>query len=316
MDVIYTDFSKAFDSIDHKLLLAKLESFGFCPSLVELMSSYITNRTGFVFYNGYSSNIFAMPSGVPQGSNLGPLLFNIYINDLLVRLNCLNLGYADDLKIYSTVNTPQDCIKMQTNLAIIFQWSKLNKIHLNIEKCSVVSFTRCVNPILYDYTVGSELITRRDSMKDLGILFDSKLTFSEHISTICLSASRLLGFVIRSARNFNNINTITTLYYALVRSKLEYASVVWYPFYTYQQLSIERIQKRFLKYIVFKATGTYPDYDTTYTSLLDLHSFQTLSHRRELYSAKFFSNILSHRLDCASLLSWVNFHFPTRDTRN
>lgn len=140
---------------------------------------------------------------------------------------------------------------LQRNLCIIKDCCRNNLISLNISKCLVVPYTKCRNALSHNYTIGAELITRQNKVKDLGVLFDAELSFSEHISAMCLLASRYLGFLVRSCRNFNNLHAIKSLYYCLVRSRLEYESLVRYPYYIYQNLAVEIIQKRFLKYLNF-----------------------------------------------------------------
>ena len=119
MDVIYTDFSHAFDTLPHNTLLYKLSNFGLSCSLLELIRSYLYNRRNYVFYNGFKSFEFVSTSGVPQGSNLGPLFFNLFINDLLQSLTCRLLAYADDLKIFSGISSNEDTELLQDNLCSI-----------------------------------------------------------------------------------------------------------------------------------------------------------------------------------------------------
>lgn len=316
VDVIYTDFAKAFDSLDINILLAKLDCFGFCPSLLKLMESYLRGRSAYVTYNGFNSNTFSVTSGVPQGSHLGPLLFNIFINDLLEKLRCNCLSYADDLKIYSVVNNITDCINLQTNLSLVDGWCACNNISLNVSKCCVISFTRCSSKIIYEYSVKDEMVPRKNEVRDLGVLFDSRMTFSDHIRNTCLTASRSLGFVIRSCRNFTNIHAIKCLYFALVQSRLEYASLVWYPYYTYQVLAIEKVQKRFLKYLSFRVSGSYPERGTDYNALLLQHGFHSLLDRRDRYSAKFLLDVLANVVDSPSLLAYIDFCVPVQSTRS
>ena len=227
VDVIYMDFSKAFDRLDHGVLLTKLVSFGFNFKLIHFFESYLLNRSQFVQFQGHRSNEFISQSGVPQGSVLGPLLFIIFINDIVIDLRCTSLLYADDLKIYYKICDESDCNKLQADLSTIHEWCNKFRLSLNINKCNVVSFTRKLNKIQYEYTISGANLVRRDSFKDLGVTFDSHLSFREHTSNIVTSSFKMLGFLIRNARDFQNASTLKSLYNTLVRSRLEYASMIW-----------------------------------------------------------------------------------------
>ncbi|KAJ3661981.1 hypothetical protein Zmor_006351 [Zophobas morio] len=121
VDIIYTDFSRAFDTIQH-ILLHKLSYFGLTDSALALIRSYLYDRVAYVFYNGYASSEFIVASGVPQGSNLGPLLFTLFINDLLLQLSCPALAYADDVKLYHEISSVGNMDLLQLNLNRIIQW--------------------------------------------------------------------------------------------------------------------------------------------------------------------------------------------------
>lgn len=320
VDVIYTDFSKAFDVIDHSILLKKLDSFGFSTALLKLIQSYLLDRKCYVYYNGYSSKVFKASSGVPQGSNLGPLFFNIYIyiyiNDLLPTLRCHALAYADDLKIYCKINSNSDCTELQRNFESVQKWCNGNDIHLNANKCAIVSYTKSSDPITYNYHIDQTPIQRKTQHSDLGVLFDCKLQFSAHIERMCRAATRSMGFVMRSCHGFQNLDTLKTLYYTFIRSKLEYASIIWYPYYLNLQLSIERIQRKFLKYLVFKASGTYPGRGIDYKYLLNLNGFVSLSERRESHSANFLCKLITNKIDSPELVSCIKLCVPVYRTRS
>ena len=133
---------KAFDQIDHYILLNKLNAVGLSDNLLSLISSYLIGRELFVEYGGYRSKIYIATSGVPQGSNLGPLLFLLFFNDLSLKLGCPHLMFADDLKLYFKINSISDCLQLQRNLNIVTEWCTLNRLQLNVSKCKIMSFTK------------------------------------------------------------------------------------------------------------------------------------------------------------------------------
>ncbi|RYA69761.1 reverse transcriptase family protein, partial [Enterobacter cloacae complex sp. 2DZ2F20B] len=155
VDVAYTDFSKAFDKLDHGLLHVKLRNFGFSSALFDLISSYLSNRVQVVNYNGYESSKTVVSSGVPQGSILGPLFFVIYINDVVRDIKSNVLMYADDLKIFREVNSFEDCLSLQNDLHTFHNWSNSNLLPVNYAKCYIMSFTNKTSLISYGYTLNN-----------------------------------------------------------------------------------------------------------------------------------------------------------------
>lgn len=315
VDVIYTDFSSAFDTVDHGILLKKLSCFGFTHSFITLMASYLTRRTNYVFYNGFSSDDFFSISGVPQGSNLGPLLFILFINDLLTDLSCPALAYADDLKIYSSISTHNDVALLQKDLDYIAAWCLENNLKLNISKCICVTYTRKSNPIFQNYTVDGTPLNRSDSFQDLGIWFDAHLSFSLHIDRLALATSKKLGFIMRTCRQFTDVDMIKSLYFAFVNSCLEYCSIIWSPYYLCHQLQLERIHRRFLKFLSFKLDGEYPIRGIDYITLLERHSMKSLRERRETQGFQFVWKLLHGMVDCNDLISSISFTVPRQNAR-
>ena len=141
-DVIYTDFSKAFDQVDHSILLKKLHRMDNAMPLKWLWS-YLTGRTQYVKIDDFESEIFNVRSGVPQGSHLGPFLFVLFIDD---AISCFSFAsvllYADDLKIYSTIKTLNDALALQKDLNVFCSWTVKNRLLLNVSKCKVLTFHR------------------------------------------------------------------------------------------------------------------------------------------------------------------------------
>lgn len=315
VDVVYTDFSKAFDKINHRLLLNKLRTFGFSDSLILFFSSYLIEREQYVYYNGYSSATFLATSGVPQGSNLGPLLFLLFINDLCRQLDCNKLFFADDLKLFSNIRSEVDCDSLQEVINNLQDWCILNKLHLNVDKCKVLSFTNRKTSYNFNYRINDIILSRCTDTKDLGIVFDHKLSFNKHINLKISEAMKMLGFIIRNCKNFNNMQALSTLYYSFVRSKLEYGSVIWNPCYNYQKNALEKIQRRFLKFLSFKIDGTYPVRDIDYSSLLERFNYNNLELRRNCAAIVFLYKVVRGEIDCPEILAQIKFLVPRLGTR-
>lgn len=315
VDVIFTDFSRAFDRIDHSVLCAKLRLFNFGHDVISFFRSYLSNRQYYVSYSGFSSRSYVGTSGVPQGSNLGPLLFILFINDLPSVLGCSSLLYADDLKLFSNVSSVCDQVSLQTQLNGLWEWCQLNKLHLNIDKCKVMSFTRRKEPMVYPYSLGQSSLGRVGTFRDLGVYFDCELSFNHHIAQTVKSAYKMLGFIIRNSDEFVSAHALKSLYYSYVRSKLDYCSVVWSPYYEVHRLVIEGVQRRFLKYLYLKKHGVYPE--RGYPNGLLLREFESISlaKRRILAALIFLIKLVRGNIDCAALFSQIQFRVPRPGSR-
>lgn len=314
-DVIYTDFSKAFDRLDHKILLTKLDKIGFSNSLISLFESYLLGRIQYVAFGGFKSVEYVATSGVPQGSVLGPLLFNIFVNDITESLNTPYLLYADDLKIFSVIKTHDDCLHLQSNLDKISNWCIINKLPLNPEKCSVMTYTLKSSIIKFNYNLNNVTLQRPITFRDLGVIFDKNLSFINHVDSIISSAFKTFGFIVRNSRDFMDVNTVKLLYYSLVRSKLEYAALVWYPGYQIHINNLENVQRRFLKLLAFKSDGIYPAIGFPQHDLLNRFSVASLKDRRFYISQIFLFNIIHNNIDCPEILHKLNFSIPRQNSR-
>lgn len=315
VDVIYTDFRKAFDRIDHYVLLNKLDGFGLSERLTNVFKSYLLGRTQFVEIEGFRSEAYVATSGVPQGSNLGPLMFIMFINDLLSTITCSKLAYADDLKLYHNISNSDDCVFLQDNLNALSRWCVNNSLGLNLSKCNVVSFSRLKAPLTYGYTIDETALNRLDQITDLGIIFDAKFTFIPQFDNLTRSANRVLGFIIRNSRDFTNESTIKLLYYCFVRSKLDYGGIIWNPIYACHVNSVESVQRRFLKYLVFKCDGVYPERGCDHSLLLTRFDELSLFIRRRILLVKFLFNLFHNIVDCPFLLSNISLLVPRLNAR-
>ncbi|XP_044586008.1 uncharacterized protein LOC123266045 [Cotesia glomerata] len=315
VDVIHTDFAKAFDRVDISRLIDALNKLGLPELLIKMLRSYLLGRLNVVLYNGYLSVPYPTTSGVPQGSNLGPLLFIIFINSIGNHISCFFDLFADDAKYYLAVRSVDDCVYLQRNLDVVAAWCRDNKLHLNEEKCKVISFSRSRNQIRFDYKINGVVLQRVSCCRDLGVNFDSKLAFSQHYRSIALSATKTLGFVIRATKDFKNLNTIKLLFESLVRPKLEYAALVWSPTYKRHIMSLEKVQRRFLKYLSWKKNGTYPAIGIDYLELCADAGVLTLEERRSCAAILFVKNLFRGFVDCSKMLETVPINVPSRINR-
>lgn len=280
VDSIYLDFAKAFDSVDHGILLHKLSKLGIYGNLLDWLKSYLNNRSQIVRIKGNESDPVVVTSGVPQGSHLGPFLFLLFVNDIADNLKFAKiLMYADDIKLYIEINSPLDASKLQRDLDSIVTWSKTNKLNLNINKCKIISFCKSSNVIDFNYTVATQVLEKVDTISDLGVVFEKKLDFGIHLDAVVSRAMNTLGFVMRSTREFTNIDTIIYLYKTLVLSKLTYCSQIWSPHYEVDYKKLESIQRKFLRYISYKQGRPMHYFDHDYSNIsisLKLNTVQSV----------------------------------------
>lgn len=314
VDAIYTDFSKAFDSVSHKLLFHKLKIYGFSGRLLKWFDNYLSMRVQRVVINGQSSDWTSVTSGVPQGSLLGPLMFVLYINDLpSVCLNSNCSLYADDAKIYKIISTLEDCKLLQHDINKLIAWCKIWKLSLNIIKCVAISFTNKRNKITWQYHIEDIPLERKTCVKDLGVLLSSDLNFNSHIKAIVNKGFRMLGFIKRSSKGFSEQKTLLSLYFTHVRCHLEYCSVVFNPWQKTWIEEIERVQRKFVKFLCFKFGHPYDG--QRYKQICSSLGLPTLHSRRAYLDAMFLHKCAIFTYNCPYILSRLHFSTPTRVLR-
>lgn len=294
--------------------MEKLERCGICGNLLSWFKSYLMERRQIVKIKGFTSREVLVESGVPRGSHLSPLLFNIFINDVTDFITHSKfLLYADDLKIYKVIQSLDDCFKLQQDLNGLSEWCRLNGMSLNISKCKVMQFYRKKNVLFYDYKIQDDILDKTDVMKDLGVYFVKDLNFNYHINFMTNKALKMLGFIKRTLTDFNDINCIKTLYIAYVRSILEYACPVWGPYYKIYVEQIERIQRKFLRFVGFKMG--IPVEDIAIEEIMYSLNLPSLGDRRKFIDICTLFKILNSQIDCPSLLSELSLHVPRRILR-
>ena len=221
------DLSKAFDCIRHDLLIAKLHAYGFSREALTLINNYLTNRQQRVKVNGSFSSSKSVARGVPQGSVLGPLLFNIYINDLLLFIQDSDIcNYADDTTIY-TYNKNLDNIvhKLENDSTIALKWFTDNFMKLNADKCHLLVLgQRCDDPVTV--RIGSANVVNSYEEKLLGVQIDSKLSFDNHVSKLCQKASNKL-YALARISPYMDQRKLRTLMWAFITSQFQYCPLIW-----------------------------------------------------------------------------------------
>jgi len=245
VDIIYFDFKKAFDTVPHERLLYKVNQAGISGNIFKWIKDFLTNRKQRVKLQNAISNESEVISGVPQGSILGPLLFVIYINDLPNTISSKCKLFADDTKIY---NISTNNKVLQEDINKLTQWSEKWQLDFNIDKCKILHVGKN-NPRCKYQMNGSSLISSLievDEEKDIGVTFDTKLNFHNHINKCTSEANKLVGLVRRTFTHYNK-DSVRAIIISLIRSKLEYANCIWHPHFKSQSIKIEAVQRRATK---------------------------------------------------------------------
>lgn len=262
VDVIYTDFSKAFDKVSHTKLLVKLKAYGIIDESYEWIRSFLTGRKQRIILGEASSDWAEVTSGVPQGSVLGPILFVIYINDLLDAIQSPSLSYADDLKLLGVFNRAEmGSQRLQEDLNLVNNWSKTWSAELNVLKCKTM-YTGANRDRKKDYFIssGDNLVALKETTceKDLGVFVSNDLKWNKQCSAAAAKANRVLG-QIRNSFVSLDMQTLKLLYSGLVRPHLEYAVSMWNPSTKSNIAVIEKVQRRATKLVKNLRKKTYEE---------------------------------------------------------
>jgi hypothetical protein len=250
---IFIDLQKAFDTVNHDILLRKLEHYGIRGVALDWAKSYLTNRQQYVTVNEINSDKRRIECGVPQGSVLGPKFFLIYINDISHISDLLKfILFADDTTILCSHNNINDLIKTaNTELNKLCHWFSANKLSLNINKTNYMLFsTKHLIATDYEHTISmcNTNIERVDACKFLGVHVDDKLNWKKQICQIQAKLSKTLGILYRT-RNLLEENTLKTLYNSLFLPYLNYCCEIWGNTLKTNLRPIELLQKKALRII-------------------------------------------------------------------
>lgn len=307
---IFIDLSKAFDSLDHEILCNKLEHYGIRGLALNWFKSYLDSRTHYVQISGTNSDCIEVKLGVPQGSILGPLLFNIYINDFVFCSNLLNFFlYADDtVALLSGNNTKILEETMNKELINISNWLIKNKLSINVEKTNFILFgpkiLTNVNEISLE--IENNIIKRVSSTKYLGVILTSNLSWLEHITYISKKISRNIGILSKFKYAFPT-HVLMSLYYTLIYPYYTYCLSIWGSCPQTHLNILLKTQKRYVR-VIFKM-GIY---DSTNSVFKDSNIF-TISEIYNLSLGILVFKLINNNI-CPSLTIYIN-SFLNHSTR-
>ncbi len=254
---ILTDLSKAFDCLPHKLLIAKMSAYGVDKSACKLMASYFMERQQRIKIGNDRSDWQVISKGAAQGSLIGPLAFNMHLNDLIIRIMSLSdvFNYADDTTVccrgsdYNEVSN-----KLQTVVEIMINWFNNNHMKVNTDKFQMIVFEKEYHE--HKITIGRNEITNQKSVKLLGLNVDNNLRFSDHILELCKKAGRKVNVLARLSTQLDQ-NSKCALFYSYIISQFEYCSFILNLCHVKDLRKIEKVQERALRYIYRDFTSNY-----------------------------------------------------------
>ena len=296
---LLTDLSKAFDCLNHELLIAKLDAYGFHYPALKFILSYLTDRTHRTKVNNSFSPWADIKSGVPQGSILGPLLFNIYINDIFYFIDEEKVtNYADDTTPYA-INRNVDSLlrNLQFDSDTLLTWFENNYLKLNPDKCKLL-ITNHANDI--SIKVGNETVVAEKSVKLLGVKIDNELKFTEHVTSICKKANIKLHALARVSHLMEK-DKLRNLMKAFILSQFQYCPLIWMFHSRSLNNKINRLHERALRLV-------YKDNNLSFDQLLHKDNSYTIHHRNLQKLATEMFKIKNNMSPC-----FMNSIFPESD---
>ncbi|XDV44073.1 hypothetical protein PO909_012422 [Leuciscus waleckii] len=235
---IFIDLKKAFDTVDHEIMLKKMERYGIRGVGYNWIKNYMENRSQFVQMGNHRSVSLSISCGVPQGSVLGPKLFILYLNDIFKVSNVLKFTvFADDTNVFCCGDNLQRMMEMVTiEMNKLKLWFDSNKLSLNLNKTKFMVFgNRNINTDVRLVT-DNQIIERVYEYKFLGVVLDHKLCWKPHIKNLCMKMARSIG-ILSKTRYILNKNTLHTMYCTLILPYMLYCVEVWGN--TYKSLIIK-----------------------------------------------------------------------------
>ena len=269
---VLMDLSKAFDTINHELLLAKLHAYGFSENALQIINSYLSNRWQRVKINSTFSSWKELTKGVPQGSVIGPLLFNIYINDLFFTDDNISIcNFADDTTFFSCNESLEEVIRqLECNSQLAISWFESNYMKLNTDKCHLIVAGNKFEQIWVK--VGEDQIWEKKEVKLLGVTIDNELKFENHVNIICAKANKKLSALSRMS-NYLTLNKKRTLFKAFFESQFKFCPLIWMFHNNRLNTKINKLHERALRIIYSN------DSELTFDELLDKDNSFCIHHQ-------------------------------------
>ena len=306
---VLMDLSKAFDSLPHDLLLAKLSAYGFTSKSILLIGSYLSNRKQRTKVGSEISLWLDVIIGVPQGSVLGPLLFNIFINDLMYIPQFSKIcNFADDNTIYCSGSNIVHLNKtLLSEVELFIKWFENNQLVANPDKFQLMYLGYNLNNVdtLPEIKLSNVVIKPKNSVKLLGVILDNKLNFKEHIDNICKIASRNTNCLAR-IRNFIDVKHSRLLYNAYIKSAFGYAPMIWMFCQKTSYKKIESVQKRALRLVFSEPEKPFKEILETYNENT-VHCMHLVLLATEIFkmflmlNPSFMSDLFLHKEVCYNL---------------
>ena len=284
-DCVYLDYAKAFDKVDHALLIKKMSIYGIHPMIIKWVESFLKDRTQQVVVEGHLSTTALILSGVPQGTVLGPILFLLFINDITLCVTSSVIRcFADDTRIMKAISLCPDMVILQQDLNEVIEWSAKNNMSLHEDKfeymCHSANRSNALQHLpftseIYQYSTSKGVLLPVDLVKDLGVTVSSDLSWTAQIKNMANKARQKAAWVL-SVFHTRNPTIMLTLYKSMVRSVLEYCCPLWNPCKISEIQELEGVQRTFTARI---AGFQHLDYWERLRKL----SLMSLQRRRERY---------------------------------